>query len=329
MDIVLINLSEKDLLRNDMIVGRNRIDLWAILWWEEKISSQCWWRLIVDSFEDRPLADEIPEKIRNKMNIPGFKFWTPLELTYDTDEFMHGGDMLPGMIEGINNFLAIRTTSLKEIRQIVFKECIFSDVVYSILPVQDVSLQKKANMYASFFDKEGKEYFLYAQDIAKTDLNRERQPICLQNKLAIKLLLEKQTMSHKVALWKSILSMWSHMEYLLLEPNISIDERDHYKQKMSENKWFMIETVWDMVEIFCSASFEHGWLAARYENIKRAKNIDLECFFDGTLRLVINQTTTPRIVGNHWRYQYDFSLLHKDKETIVSWTATFRITESD
>lgn len=102
------------------------------------------------------------------MEIPGFKFWAHLELPYDTEDFMHGANMLPGMIEGINNFLSIKKgTSLTGIKQVIFKEPIRSDVVCSILSAQDISLQKKSNMYMVFSDNKGNEHFLYAQDIAK------------------------------------------------------------------------------------------------------------------------------------------------------------------
>ena len=333
MDIVLMHFNGENIQESSMkpqIIHGHKIDLWDILWWKKDIAQHCWGRTIVDSFEERVLVDEIPEKIKEKMEIPGFKFRAPLELPYDTEHFMHGANMLPGMIEGINNFLSIRKgTSLMGIKQVVFKELIRSDVVYSILSSQDVALQKKSNMYMIFLDNKGNEYFLYAQDIAKAWLDRERNPICLQNKFATELLLEEQTENQKIELSRIIQSMGSHIEYGLVEPNISLDEKEHYKQKMTKNTGFMMETIWDMVEDLCGASLGKWGLAARYEDIQWAKNIDLECFFDGTLQLVVDQTTPPRMVWDHGRYQYKFSLLHKGKETIVSWIATFWVTESD
>jgi hypothetical protein len=96
---------------------------------------------------------------------------------------------------------------------------------------------------------------------------------------------------------------------------------------MSENKGFMLGTVRDMVESLCGKLIDRPWYAAKYENIHRARHIDMECFFDGTLKLMVEQTTDPKKVNNRWRHQYKFSLVHKDKEMIVSWMATFWIKE--
>lgn len=75
----------------------------------------------------------------------------------------------------------------------------------------------------------------------------------MRNKL-VDLLLDEKTLNQKIKLRRIVQSMGSHIAYGLVEPNISLDEKEHYKQKMTKNTGFMMETVWDMVEDLCGAS---------------------------------------------------------------------------
>ena len=230
--------------------------------------------------------------------------------------------MLPGMVDGFNKFLATKGTTLRDIKKIEFKEIVTSDLVYTVLPTKDMQLQKGSNINGIFSDDTWADYYFYAQDIAKFDLKRSNRDNCLHSFLLAHLLLEaKEKISD---LNKKIMPMWEHIEYPLLKLEEDQEKEILYKESMMQNTWYIIWLVADLVSAICSTNVTTQWFVSRYENVQRDKDLNIESFFDGSMKLIVQQKGTPRIIKDNTILNYDFVLKDGDSD-VVSWSVWFRL----